>query len=151
MTAALRWAAVLVYGALVVGSAVAPALAFDAATARGGAARAPGLDLVLVGAAVGVPYAVLVCRGLLRSGDGSLNRWLAAVHGLVVFSLAASALPAVVLHASARLHARLVDAEWPVLVAWSAFIGLAALLAEGARRASLRYLSRDDRQPAARG
>lgn len=146
MTAALRWAAAAGYGALVVGAAVAPALAFDSATARGGAARAAGVDLVLASAAVGVPYAVLVCRGLARGGEGSLNRWLSAVNGLVVFSLAASSLPAAVLHASARLHARVADAEWPVLLGWSAVIAVSALLADGARRGSLRYLARDGRQ-----
>ena len=139
----LRWGATVAYGALVVGAAVAPALAFDSATARGGAARAAGVDLVLASAAVGVPYAVFVCRRLVRADRGATDRWLSAVHGLVVLSLAASALPAAVLHASARLHARVADAEWPVLLAWSSVIGVAVLLAEGTRRASLRYLLRD--------
>lgn len=131
------------FGALVVGAVAAPAVVFDASTSSGGASRAAGVDLIAVAAVVGLPYAAFL-QGRLRAAstvpEGPADTWLSAVHGLVVLSLAASALPAAALHASARLHARVVDAEWPVLLGWAAMLGAAVLLAEGTRRASLRWL-----------
>jgi hypothetical protein len=129
--------------ASVVGAVVAPALAFDAATVRGGAPRSSG-DLLLASSVVGVPYAAFLLRVLFR-GDGrtsGTDRWLSAVHGLVVLWIAASALPAAALHLTSRLHARVVDAEWPVLAGWAGTLAVAVLLAERTRRASLRWLSR---------
>lgn len=137
--------------ASVVGAVVAPALAFDAATVRGGAPRSSG-DLLLASSVVGVPYAALLLRELSRS-DGhasETDRWLSTVHGLVVLWVAASALPAAALHLTSRLHARVVDAEWPVVVGWSATIAVAVLLAERTRRSSLRWLSRAQEAPRAR-
>jgi hypothetical protein len=150
---AVRWAAAAGFGVLVLGATVAPAIAFDAATAQGGAERAPGIDLVLASAAVGVPYAVLLCRSLARPHDArrTTDQWLAAVHGLVVLALAASALPAAALHVSTRLHAPAADAEWPVLVGWAAVVAVAVLIGEGVRRVSLRWLAAEQRSSAASG
>ena len=140
---AVRTGSAVAFGALVLGAVAAPAAVFDASTSSGGAARAAGVDLLLVSAAVGLPYAVFLqdrLRAASAQPEGPVNTWLSAVHGLVVLSLAASALPAAALHASARLHARVVDAEWPVLLAWAAMLGAAVLLGEGTRRLSLRWL-----------
>jgi hypothetical protein len=140
---AVRTAGALAFGALVVGAVVAPAVVFDASTARGGASRQAGLDLLVVSAAVGLPYAAFLqdrLRAASGAGEGATDTWLSAVHGLVVLSLAASGLPAAALHASARLHSRVVDAEWPVLLAWAVLLGTAVLLGEGTRRLSLRWL-----------
>lgn len=128
------------YASLVVGALVAPALAFDAGTVRGGAPRSSG-DLVLASSAVGLPYAAFL---LARRAEPATetDRRLAAVHGLVVLWLAASTLPAAALHVTAGLHARVADAEWPVLLGWSATLSVAVLLAEGTRRSSLRWLGR---------
>ena len=134
------------YAVAVVGAMVAPALAFDAATVRGGAPRSSG-DLAAASGVVGLPYAALLLRRVARArtpGERT-DLWLAGVHGVVVLWLAASALPAVALHSTAGLHARAADAEWPVLVGWSLTMVLAALLADGARAASLRWLRREDR------
>lgn len=139
----VRTGSSVAFGALVLGAIAAPAVVFDASTASGGAARAAGVDLLLISAVVGLPYAAFLQDRLRTSSsraEGPVNTWLSAVHGLVVLSLAASALPAGVLHASARLHARLVDAEWPVLLAWAGMLGAAVLLGEGTRRLSLRWL-----------
>ena len=129
--------------ALVVGALVAPALAFDAATVRGGAARSSG-DLVVTSSVVALPYAAYLLRQLARRADrrSRTDVWLSAVHGLVVLWLAASALPAAVLHLTSRLHARAVDAEWPVLLGWGTTLVVAVLLAEATRRSSLRWLRR---------
>lgn len=148
-----RTAAAAAYGALVVAALAAPGLAFDAATARGGAARAQGIDLILVGVAVGVLYVSFLQRFLRGATPRAeqIDRWLSAVHGLVTLALAASLLPAVALHESVRLHARIVDAEWPVLAAWAGVLGLAVGLAEIVRRGSLRWLRagrRDDEEQA---
>ena len=140
---AARTGVALAFGALVVGAVMAPAVVFDASTARGGAARAAGVDLVLVSAVVALPYAAFLqdrLRAAASTAEGPANTWLSAVHGLVVLSLAASALPAAALHVTARLHARVVDAEWPVLLAWGAVLSAAVLLGEGTRRLSLRWL-----------
>lgn len=140
---AVRTAGALAFGALVVGAVVAPAVVLDASTARGGASRQAGLDLLVVSAAVGLPYAAFLADRLRASPPSTgetVDTWLSAVHGLVVLALAASALPAAALHASARLHARVVDAEWPVLLAWAGLVGTAVLLGEGTRRLSLRWL-----------
>lgn len=141
-----RTAAAVAYAGLVVGAFVAPALAFDAANVRGGAARSSG-DLALAGSAVGVPYAGYLLHRLSRSREprSRTDFWLAGVHGLVVLWVAASGLPAAVLHLTSRLHARVADTEWPVLLAWIATAGLAVLLGEGARRSSLRWLGRPRR------
>lgn len=138
----LRAAATTAYAGLVVGAAVAPALALDAATARGGAARAAGLDLILVGVAVGAAYAGFLVRELRKpAGDErELDRWLAGAHGLVVLGITASVLPAVVLHETAVLHADVVDAEWPVLLGWAGLLLVAVGCSDIVRRASLRWL-----------
>lgn len=143
--AALRTSGALLCAGVAVGAVVAPSLVVGADAAAGGAASRADLDLVLASAAVGGAYAAWLCR-VLRRGRGARGReadlWLSAVHALVVLLLLASTLPAAVLHLTAELHAGLVDAEWPVLLAWSAVMGVAVLLAEGARRLSLRWLQR---------
>ena len=140
---ALATAAAVGLGALAVGAVAAPALVFGASTASGGAGRGADVDLLTVAAVVGLPYGAFLqdrLRSVSGLPDGPANTWLSAVHGLVVLSLAASALPAAALHFSARLHARVVDAEWPVLLAWAAMLGTAVLLGEATRRLSLRWL-----------
>lgn len=134
------------YAVAIVGATVAPALAFDAATVRGGAPRSSG-DLVVASSVVGIPYAALMLRRLAsaRTPRERTDLWLSSVHGVVVLWLAASALPAAALHSTAGLHARAADAEWPLLVGWSLTMVLAALLAEGGRAVSLRWLRRPDR------
>ena len=134
------------YAVAVVGAMVAPALAFDAASVRGGAPRTSG-DLAVASGVVGIPYAALLLRRVARAGTSRerTDLWLAGVHGVVVLWLAASALPAAALHSTAGLHARAADAEWPLLTGWSLTMVLAALLSEGARAASLRWLRREDR------
>lgn len=142
------------YAALVVAVLVAPSLVLDDATARGGAARGPGFDLVVVSALIGVAYAGAMLRSLARHGrDGerAADWWLSALHGLLVLALAASALPAAVLHTTSPLHARVVDAEWPVLLAWAAVLAVAMVMAEGARRWSLRWLAAENRRDAPAG
>jgi hypothetical protein len=132
------------FAAAVVAVLLAPSLVLDGATARGGASRAAGIDVIVVSALVALPYAAVVARrlGRLRSpGEREADRWLSSLHGLVVLALAASALPAVVLHETSLLHARVVDAEWPVLLSWAALLGLAVLVSEGTRRLSARWLA----------
>lgn len=141
----VRIAAFIAYAVLVLGALVAPALALDVATARGGAARGQGLDLVVIGIVVAVLYVAYLQR-VLRAPVTSrerTDRWLSAVHGLIVLWVAASVLPAVFLHSSTRLHARVVDAEWPVIAAWALVLAAAVVLAELVRRGSLQWLSRD--------
>ena len=146
---ALRTGAAVAFGVLVAGAVVAPALVFGASTARGGADRGADVDLLAVAAVVGLPYGAYVSarlRAASASPGGAVDSWLSAVHGLVVLALAASALPAVALHASAGLQARVVDAEWPLLLGWAVTLGVAVLLCEATRRRSLRWL-RSDRRP----
>lgn len=145
---AVRTAAAVGFAALVAAAVVAPALVLDTTTARGGAGRGQDLDLVLVAVLVALPYAAVVQRRLRAASavrGRAVDAWLADVHGLVVLSLAASGVPAAALHASAGLHARLVDAEWPVLLAWAGMLAAAVLLGEGTRRLSLRWLRSDQR------
>lgn len=139
----LRLTAAAAFGLLVVGAVVAPAAVFAASTARGSGARGADSDLLAVALLVGLPYGVYVQQRLRSASGGAVDTWLSAVHGLVVLALTASALPAAGLHSSARLHARVVDAEWPVLLAWGAMLGAAVLLAEVTRRLSLRWLRAD--------
>jgi hypothetical protein len=120
---------------LVVGALVAPALALDVATRRGGGDRVAGLDLVVVGVAVGLPYALLVARRLR-----SLDEALAVLLALPVLAVIASGLPALGLHATVGLHVRLADAELPLLLGWAAALLVAVLTAEAVRRAALRWL-----------
>ena len=147
-----RTGGALACAAVALGAVVAPSVVFGRTAADSGAGGTADLDLVLVGAAVGVAYAAFLHRRLRGAASGrerEADVWLSAVHGLVVLLLAASALPAGVLHVTARLHARAAEAEWPVLLAWAVSLGGAVLLAEGVRRLSLRWLSADrDRLPA---
>ena len=141
------------FAVLVVAVVVAPSLVFDAATARGGAARVAGTDLIVASALVGVAYAAYVLRVLRQAvrRDAATDQWLSCVLGLVSLSLTASVLPAVVLHETALLHARAADAEWPVVASWTALLVLAAVLADVVRRTSLRWLRAEHRAPSRSG
>ena len=139
----LRTGGALTCGAVVVAAVAAPAVVFGRTAVGSGAGASADLDLVVVSAAVGVPYAAFLHRRLrcaTSEHEREADVWLSAVHGLVVLLLAASALPAGLLHLTSRLHARVVDIEWPVLLGWAASLAGAVLVAEGVRRLSLRWL-----------
>jgi multisubunit Na+/H+ antiporter MnhB subunit len=140
---AVRTGAATAYAVVVLAAVLAPSLVLDAATARGGAARAPGLDLVVASAVVGLPYAVFLQRSLRRPAPfvQAADRWLSAVHGLIALALTASVLPAVVLHETAVLHARVVDGEWVIVLGWAVLLVVSVALADVVRRASLRWLT----------
>ena len=110
-----------------------PALAVKLASDRGGMGDTKGLDLVVAGAILGAAHAV-VAGARLRSEERTVVRrpdmWIAAVDALVVLTLAATILPAVVLWGFADEHASLADSGYPIVALWFGVQLVAVVLAE---------------------
>ncbi|TQN43079.1 hypothetical protein FHU33_2502 [Blastococcus colisei] len=133
------------HSVLVLGAVVTPALVVEHAGDRGGL-RAPGdADLIVASVAVGVPAAVLAWRRLHPPASRWQSRtdvWIAALTSFGVLAGAASALPAVVLHATTGLAALDADAGWRVPAVWAGSQLAAVAAGEATHRAVLRWLAR---------
>lgn len=116
---------------------LAPAVAVRLASDRGGMGDTKGLDLLIASAVLGATHAV-VAGARLRSEERTAVRradmWIAAVDALVVLTLAATILPAVVLWGFADEHASLANRGYPVVALWAAVQMVAVVLAEATGR-----------------
>lgn len=136
------------YAAVVLGVVLAPALLLLTADRGGTAFTLQALDLLAASAVVGLPYAIVAQRRLRRQSTvtrGRTDVWLAAVQGLVVLSLAASLLLALMLHLSRSVQDVFADQEWSLLVLWAGGQVVAVVLAEVTERAAFHWLVREVR------
>ena len=116
---------------------VAPALAFKAASDRGGLGDADGLDLVVASAVLGSIHAVIAGTRLRDEEMVAVRRadmWISAIDALVVLGLAATLLPASVLWGFPDEHASIADRGYPVVLLWAGLQLVAIALAEATSR-----------------
>lgn len=133
------------YSALVLGAVVAPALVIGQAGERGGLPTREEVDLVGASVAVGVPAALLAWRRVRPPATRERSRTDVAIAALISFGVlagAASALPAIVLHATTGLAALDADAGWRVPVVWAGSQLAAVAAGEASHRGVLRWLAR---------
>lgn len=112
---------------------VAPALAFKAASDRGGLGDAKGLDLVVASAVIASVHALIAGTRLRDEERVAVRRadmWISAIDALVVLGLAATLLPAFVLWGFADEHASIADRGYPVVFLWAGVQLVAVALAE---------------------
>jgi hypothetical protein len=115
---------------------LAPALALQFAAARGGLGGLAAMDLVLASAVLGALHAAVAgirLRNEERIAVRRADMWIAAVDGLVVLAIGATALLLAFLVGFPDEQSSLVDRGYPVISVWVGIqliaIGLAELTA----------------------
>lgn len=112
---------------------VAPALAVKIASDRGGMGDTKGVDLLAASTILGLAHA-LIAGARLRSEERIAVRradmWIAAGDALVVLTLAATVLPAVVLWGFADEHSSIANRGYPVVALWFGVQLVAVAIAE---------------------
>ena len=129
---------------------VAPALAVKVASDQGGMGDTKGLDLLVASAVLGAVHAVVAGARLHTEERTAVRRadmWIAAVDALVVLTVAATLLPAVVLWGFADEHASIANRGYPIVALWAGVQAVAVVLAEATGRLVFRWLEPHPRSP----
>jgi hypothetical protein len=123
----------IVYAAVDFLVLLAPALALQLAAARGGLGGFAAMDLVLASAVLGALHATVAgvrLRNEERIAVRRADMWIAAVDGLVVLAIGATALLFAFLIGFPDEQSSLVDRGYPVISLWVGIQLLAIGLAE---------------------
>lgn len=126
-----------IYAAIDFMVVVAPAVALKIASDQGGMGDTEGLDLLLASCVLGTVHALIAGARLSYEERTAVRRadmWIAAIDALVVLTLAATLLPAVVLWGFAEEHASLAERGYPVVALWAGVQLVAVGLAEATGR-----------------
>ena len=138
-----------VYAAIDFAVILAPALIVKIASDRGGMGDTKGVDLVVASTILGAVHA-LIAESRLRYEERTAVRradmWIAAVDALVILTVVATVLPAVVLWGFADEHSSIANRGFPVVALWFGVQLVAVAIAELTGRVVFWWLEPHPRQ-----